>query len=76
VAELARRRQAVNRAGTVEVSLAATSADLGHLRELADAGVGRALVRPWKSSKDALDGMRRFADQILPDIQAPSASPA
>jgi alkanesulfonate monooxygenase SsuD/methylene tetrahydromethanopterin reductase-like flavin-dependent oxidoreductase (luciferase family) len=76
VAELARRRQAVNRAGTVEVSLAATSADLGHLRELADAGVARALVRPWKSSKDALDGMRRFADQILPDIQAPSASPA
>jgi probable F420-dependent oxidoreductase len=55
--------------GTVEISLAATSADPDHLRGLADAGVDRALVRPWKSSKDALDGIRRFADQILPDIQ-------
>jgi hypothetical protein len=69
VAELARRRQSAGRAGTVEISLAATNADLDHLHDLADAGVGRALVRPWKSSKDALEGMRRFADQILPDIQ-------
>jgi probable F420-dependent oxidoreductase len=76
VAELARRRQSVGRAGTVEISLAATSADLDHLRELAEAGVDRALVRPWNSSKDALDGMRRFADQILPVIQAASTSAA
>jgi probable F420-dependent oxidoreductase len=34
VAELARRRQSAGRAGTVEVSLAATSADLDHLRGL------------------------------------------
>ena len=76
MAELARRRQSVGRAGTVEISLAATSADLDHLRELAEAGVDRALVRPWNSSKDALDGMRRFADQILPVIQAASTSAA
>jgi probable F420-dependent oxidoreductase len=76
VAELARRRQSAGRAGTVEISLAATSAELDHLLELAEAGVDRALVRPWNSSKDALDGMRRFADQILPVIQASSASPA
>ena len=39
----------------------------------------RALVRPWKSSKDALDGMRRFADHILPGIgrllSTPSLTP-
>jgi hypothetical protein len=75
VAELARRRQSAGRAGTVEVSLAATSADLDHLRGLADAGVDRALVRPWKNSKDALDGLRRFADQILPVVQDASPSP-
>jgi probable F420-dependent oxidoreductase len=71
-AELARRREASGRSGTVEISLASASADLDDLRRLADAGVGRALVRPWKSSKDALDGIRRFADQILPAIQAHS----
>jgi probable F420-dependent oxidoreductase len=75
-AELARRRQASGRSGTVEISLASASAELDALRRLADAGVGRALVRPWKSSKDALDGMRRFADQILPAIQAHSVPSA
>jgi probable F420-dependent oxidoreductase len=76
VAELARRREEAGRTGTVEITLAATSAGLDDLRSLADAGVDRALVRPWKSSKDALDGMRRFADRILPSLQASSASPA
>jgi hypothetical protein len=76
VADLARRRQAAGRSGAVEISLAAAIADPDHLHRLADAGVGRALVRPWKSSKDALDGMRRFADEILPEIQAYSVPPA
>ena len=76
VAELVRRRRAAGRSGTVDISLAAVSADLNHLRRLAEVGVGRALVRPWKSSKDALDGMRRFADEVLPEIQAYSATPA
>jgi len=70
VAELAHRRKAAGRSGTVEVSLATTSADLGHLHHLADAGVERALVRPWRSSKDALEGLRRFADEVLPEAQA------
>jgi hypothetical protein len=76
VAELARRRQAAGRSDAVEISLAATSADLDHLRRLADAGVALALVRPWMSSRDALDGMRHFADQILPEIGAYSVPPA
>jgi alkanesulfonate monooxygenase SsuD/methylene tetrahydromethanopterin reductase-like flavin-dependent oxidoreductase (luciferase family) len=50
VAELARRREEAGRTGTVEITLAATSA--------------------------GLDGMRRFADRILPSLQASSASPA
>ena len=74
--ELARRRRSAGRAGAVEISLAAASADLDHLRGLADAGVDRALVRPWNSSKDALDGLRRFADQVLPDIAASLTSSA
>ena len=76
VVELARRREAAGRPGTVEISLAAASADLDHLRRLADAGVARALVRPWRSSKDALDGIRLFADQILPEIGPYSVPPA
>ena len=35
----------------------------------ADLGIGRALVKPWESTKGALDGLRRFADEVLPDIR-------
>jgi probable F420-dependent oxidoreductase len=67
---MARRRRDAGRPSEVEISLAANSADGDDLRRFAEAGVHRALVRPWSSSKHALDGMRRFADEVLPEIAA------
>jgi probable F420-dependent oxidoreductase len=78
-ADLARitdlRREA-GRPDPVEITLGAGGPDLDSLRRYADAGVGRALVKPWRTTKDAVDSIRRFADEILPDISAhPVAHP-
>ena len=62
IAEL--RRQA-GRPGTTEITLGAGEASLEHLRAMAEAGVGRALIRPYRSTKDALEGIQRFADEVL-----------
>jgi probable F420-dependent oxidoreductase len=55
------------RTGAVEITLGGGDG-LDDLRRRADMGIGRALVRPWRSSKDALEGIRRFADEVLPAI--------
>ena len=75
-ARIAAAREEAGRAGAVEITLGTGVADLDSLRRHADAGVGRALVKPWTSTKDALDGIRRFADEILPDISAHPVTPA
>lgn len=36
----------------------------------AAAGVTRVLVMPWTSSREAIDGMRRFAETFLSDVPA------
>ncbi len=66
--EIARRRAEAGREGVTEITLSGgDGAD--DLRRRADLGVGRALVRPWRSSKEALDGLRRFADEVLPLVR-------
>jgi probable F420-dependent oxidoreductase len=67
-AAMARKRRDADMPGEVEISIAAPSAARDELRRLAESGVDRALVRPWTSAKDALDGIRRFADEVLPGI--------
>jgi probable F420-dependent oxidoreductase len=68
VAQLARLRQEAGRPGNVEITFGAGALDADGLRRQADMGVARALVRPWRSSKEALDGIRRFADEVLPQV--------
>jgi len=67
-ARIARLREEAGRDGVVEVTIGAGGSGLDDLRRHAEAGVGRALVKPWTSTKDALDGIRRFADEVLPHI--------
>ena len=75
-ARIAELREEAGRPGAVEITLGADGLDLDSLRRHADAGVGRALVKPWRSTKEALDGIRRFADEVLEDITLhPVASP-
>jgi len=57
-------RRDAGRAGAVEITMG-VGADLDSLRRAAEAGVGRALVRPWARGSETLDGLRRFADEVL-----------
>ncbi len=68
-------REESGRPGAVEITLGAGGIGRDDLRRYADAGVGRALVKPWTSSKDAIEGIRRFADQVLPDARAHPVAP-
>jgi hypothetical protein len=69
-ARLADLRAGAGRDGQVEITLGGTPADLAEVGRYADAGVGRVIVRPWQRSRDAIEGLRRYAD----DVVHPSAS--
>ncbi len=76
-AHLARVRAEAGRSGAVEITLGARGLALDELKAYADAGVARALVKPFRSTKDAVEGITRFAEEILPDISAyPVAAPS
>lgn len=49
----------------VEITVMGTPASTSEASEWVDAGVDRLIVVPWKRSPDAVDGLRRFADQFF-----------
>jgi hypothetical protein len=63
-ARIAKLREQAGRRGTVEITMG-VQADTEALRRAAESGVGRALVRPWSSGRETIDGLRRFADEVL-----------
>jgi hypothetical protein len=74
---IAQLREEAGRPGAVEITLGAGGVGLDELKAYADAGVGRALVKPFTSTKDAVEGIRRFADEVLPAIRDhPVAGPS
>jgi methylmalonyl-CoA mutase cobalamin-binding subunit len=72
---MAQLREGSGRPGTVEITLGAAGIGPDDLRRFADAGVGRVLVKPWTSSKDAIEGIRRFADEDLPVVRDHPVAP-
>lgn len=62
LAELAERAE---RGTPIEVTLTVGAVTTDDVKRHADAGVTRLIVRPWTSSRDAPDAMRRFADEVL-----------
>jgi len=72
-ARIAAMRQQAGRTGAVEITMG-IGADLDALRRAAEAGVGRALVRPWSSGRQTIEGLRRFADEVLPEAGALSVT--
>ena len=68
-ARIAELREQAGRPGSVEITMG-VSADLEALRNASELGVGRALVRPWSSGRQTIDGLRRFADEVLPEATA------
>ena len=65
---IAQIREDAGRPGSVEITLGAGPSDLDSLRRHADFGVGRTMVKPWQSTKDAIESIRRFADTVLHQV--------
>ena len=65
VSRLGELAQSAGRAEPIEITLGADVATQDDLAGYARTGVTRLIVRPWTSSREAVDGMRRFADMFL-----------
>lgn len=66
LARLSSLAAASGRTAPIEITLnAADVVDVAGVRRYADAGVTRLIVRPWRRSAEAMDGIRRFADDVL-----------
>ena len=65
VARLAELREKAGRPGKVEVTIGGSVASAVDIDRYAEAGVDRLIVRPWPRSKEAMDGIRRFADEVM-----------
>jgi probable F420-dependent oxidoreductase len=65
VARLAELRENFGRPGRTEVTLGGDVSSPDDLERYAEAGVDRVIVRPWRRSREAIDGLRRFADEVL-----------
>jgi probable F420-dependent oxidoreductase len=56
---------AAGRQDRVEVTLSAAPATPADVEPYAAAGVTRLIVSPWRRSSQAVDGLRRFADEVM-----------
>jgi probable F420-dependent oxidoreductase len=66
VAELRRLREDAGRgAEAFEVSVGGPVESKDDVARWEDAGVDRLIVSPWPRSKEALDGLRRFAERVF-----------
>lgn len=69
LAQLAQLAAAHGRTAPIEVTLHGDVSRIDDIEPYAGAGVTRLIVRPWSRSSEALDGLRRFADDILHAIE-------
>ena len=60
------------RSGKPEVTTSAPVGTPDDIERAADAGIDRLIVMPWRRTREALDGIARFADQVM----APAADRA
>jgi probable F420-dependent oxidoreductase len=65
VERLTELAKSAGRTEPVEITVTGGVATPDDLGQYARAGVTRLIVRPWTSSREAVDGMRRFADAFL-----------
>ena len=66
---IAELRDEAGRSGRFETSVFRVGPPtLDNLRRLEEIGVDRVLVVPWESTREAVDGIRRFGDEVLPAL--------
>jgi probable F420-dependent oxidoreductase len=68
---IAELRAAAGRPGRTEITMGGSIASPADVDRYAEARVDRVLVRPWARSKEALEGMRRFAGELGLDSAVP-----
>jgi alkanesulfonate monooxygenase SsuD/methylene tetrahydromethanopterin reductase-like flavin-dependent oxidoreductase (luciferase family) len=67
--KVAQLREKYGRTGPFEVTVGAIAGPtVDGLRRLEDLGVDRVLVAPWSSVREAVDGIRRFGDEVIPQF--------
>ena len=49
----------------VQITMGASASGPEDLERYADVGIDRIIVRPWRSSKEAVEGIRRFAGEVM-----------
>jgi probable F420-dependent oxidoreductase len=62
------RRSEVGRAGTTTLTVSSGADVRPDLDRYSDLGVGRLIMRPYTSSKTAIDEIRRYGDEVLHDL--------
>jgi probable F420-dependent oxidoreductase len=72
IARMAELRAGIGRPGRVEVTFWGPVRDATDFDRYAAAGVDRVLTRPWRRTEEPLDGIRRFAEELLPERGLPS----
>lgn len=55
---------------TVQIVTGGEVGSVADLQAYADAGVDRIIVLPWRKSREAMDGLRGFAEEILEPARA------
>jgi len=65
IARLSELRAASGRPGGIEITVGGEATSPQDLERYETAGVDRVIVRPWRSSREAPDAIRRFADEVL-----------
>ena len=68
-AKIADMRAKAGKPGSVEITMG-IAADLDSLRRAGRSRRGRALVRPWSSGRQTIEGLRSFADEMLVEASA------
>ena len=66
VAELHELARHHGRSTQIEITLAGPAAGSDQLERYSQAGVTRVVISPWSRSSEALDGIRRFAEEYFP----------
>lgn len=57
-----------DRPGRPQLTVGVDVVDVDDVRRATDVGVDRILLAPWRRSRDALDGLTRFAEEIIAKV--------
>ena len=68
LAEINEHRSAAGREGTTTLTVGGSIDSLADVERYRTANVDRVLVRPFMSSREALDGIARFGDEIITQL--------